>query len=58
MQRVSTMRAVLHIVTLEPFSCCGARDVEDLGGLAIGQLRVFDLLPSLSEFLCGTGVMT
>ena len=47
MQRMGSVRTVLHIVPLEPLGSRGTSDVEDLGGLAVGQSGVLDFLPDL-----------
>ena len=47
MQRMGSVRMVLHIVPLEPLGSRGTRDIEDLGGLAVGQSGVLDFLPDL-----------
>jgi hypothetical protein len=47
MQRTGSVRTVLHIVPLEPLGSRGTSDVEDLGGLAVGQSGVLDFLPDL-----------
>src|SRR5471030_1045266 len=53
MQGVCTVRAVLHVVAVDPLGGGGAGDVENLGRLAVGQARVLDLLPDLR---CGAGL--
>jgi hypothetical protein len=53
MQGVCAMGAVLDVVALEPFGGRGARDVEDLRRLAVGQPGVLDLL---ADFRGGTGL--
>ena len=45
MQRMGTVRAVLHIVPLEPLGSGGSRNAKDLCSLTIGQARILDLLP-------------
>ena len=37
MQRMGSVRTVLHIVPLEPLGSRGTGDIEDLSGLAVGQ---------------------
>jgi hypothetical protein len=49
MERVGAVRTVLHIVALEPLGSGGTGDVEELGGLAVGQARVLDFLPDFSR---------
>lgn len=53
MQGVSTMRAVLHIVPLEPFGSGGPSDIEHLGRLTVGQAGILDLL---TDFWRGAGL--
>lgn len=53
MQRMGTVRAVLHVLSLEPLAGSSAADVEDLGGLPVRQARILDLLP---DFRGGTGL--
>ena len=45
MQRMGLVRTVLYIVPLEPLGSRGTGDIEDLGGLAVGQSGVLDFLP-------------
>src|SRR5471030_838777 len=52
-QGVGAVRAILHVVALDPLGGGGARDVEHLGRLAVGQARVLDLLADLRG---GTGL--
>jgi len=47
MQRVGPVRTVLYIVPLEPFGSRGTGDIEDFGGLAVGQVGVLDFLADL-----------
>ena len=42
---MSAARTILHIVSLEPLGSRGTGDVEDLGGLAVGQAGVLNFLP-------------
>lgn len=46
-QGVGVVRAVLQLVMVHPLGGGGARDVEHLGLLAVGQARVFDFLADL-----------
>src|SRR5471030_1935964 len=52
MQGVCTVRAVLHVVAVDPLGGGGAGDVENIGRLAVGQARVLDLLPDLRCGAC------
>lgn len=53
MQGMRTVGAVLNIIALEPLSRRRARDVKDLGRLAVRQPRVLDFL---LDFWRGTGL--
>ena len=47
MQCVGAVRTVLYIVSFELLGSRGTGDIEELGGLAIGQAGVLDFLPDL-----------
>jgi hypothetical protein len=49
---MSAIGTVLHVVALKPFGCRGTRNVEDLGGLTVGQPGVFDLLSNIWRGAC------
>ena len=48
-QRMGPVRTVLYIVPLEPLGSRGTGDIEDLGGLAVGQVRVLNFLPDFQD---------
>lgn len=50
---MGSVQTVWYIVPLEPLGGCGAANVEELGGLAVGQAGIFDLL---ADFWRGAGL--